>query len=295
MKQADKKKAQIIIAIVGIVLMAYVITNIQQKGTGLTTPPSDIPKAVWDKYDTNKDCFFQQTEVDQANTDRVNSFDGTPSVNTIVAMNMALASNYKSLYCDVPVIVCSLDSQCGTPNYDSTFKGCDGRFAYRTGKLSTPRCVNPNTATAYCTLDISYTNTFNCNYGCTESTGCDLVITLPTTTTTLIYMTCSQVGVLLNSVFYDVAPSGFTCTNQYFPQAGKNCYYSCNANPTNPTTTQAITTTIYNPTTTLPSMTTTTMILCTDCGPHPLQDYTMYLIIGVLAVLIIYYLKTTKK
>jgi hypothetical protein len=290
MNKEDKKKAKIIIAVLGVVLMAYVVMNIQQKGTGLTTPPSDIPKNVWDKYDLNKDCFFQATEVSNANNDRLST--GIPSVEIIVAMNMAVASGYKSMYCSVPVIVCGLDSQCGTPNYDSLFKGCDGRFVYRTGKLSTPRCINPSASNAYCTLDISYTNTFNCNYGCSDSTGCDLIITLPTTTTTLTYKTCSQIGVSLNSVFYDNQPSGFTCANQFFPDAGKNCYYSCTVNPTIPTTTHATTTTQYNPTTTLPYTTTT---LCTNCGTYPPQDYTM-IIIGVIAIIIIvYFFKATKK
>jgi hypothetical protein len=271
-----------IIAVLSIVFMAYIVFTMPK--TGLTTPPSDIPKNVWDKYDLNKDCFFQANEVSNANNDRLNT--GIPSVEIIVAMNMAVASNYKSLYCSVPVIVCSLDSQCGTPNYDSTFKGCDGRFAYRTGKLSTPRCVNPSMSNAYCTLDISYTNTFNCNYGCTEATGCDLIITLPTTTTTLTYKTCPQIGVLLNSVLYDNPPTGFTCQNQFFPDAGKQCYHSCISNipPTQPTTTIS---------TTMPSTTTTT--LCVGCIPYPPQDYTMAIIAVVALAIIVYYIKSTRK
>ena len=64
----------------------------------------------------------------------------------------------------------------------------------------------------------SVTNSYVCLNACP---------TCGITTTTTAYKTCAQVGALLSSVFYDSPPSGYNCLNQYFPVAGKNCYYSC--------------------------------------------------------------------
>jgi hypothetical protein len=66
------------------------------------------------------------------------------------------------------------------------------------------------------------------------------------------------------------------------------CLNGCGNNQCLTTTTQATTTTVYNPST-------TTTTLCVDCGPRPPQDYTMAIIAVVALVIIIYFLKISKK
>jgi hypothetical protein len=59
-------------------------------------------------------------------------------------------------------------------------------------------------------------------------------------TTTQAYKTCAAIGQALSTVFYDSAPSGYTCQSQYFTEAGKYCYYSCTTQTTQPVTTTTL-------------------------------------------------------